>query len=67
MHTLHFPRSQIDFAIGPGAAIREILIRLEEVAEDESSDTARLLSLEEERKKGMEDKRGEDSVREYEE
>ena len=33
IHTLHFPRSQIDFAIGPGAAIHEILVRLEEVAE----------------------------------
>ena len=64
IHTLHFPRSQIDFAIGPGAAIHEILVRLEEVSVDEEAGTARVLGVKEEIKLGMEDRRGEGSVRE---
>lgn len=33
-HTLHFPRSQIDFALGAGALIEEMIVRLEEVPQD---------------------------------
>lgn len=64
IHTLHFPRSQIDFAIGPAAAIHQILVNLEEVAEGEEGVTARLLSPNEKRKDGFQDSKGEESIRE---
>lgn len=67
IHTLHFPRSQIDFAIGPGASIHVILVRLEEVPENEEAGTARLLREEEERDLGMEDRGGEVAVEEGQE
>ena len=54
VHTLHFPRSQVDFAIGPGAAIHDILVRLEEVQEQEVAPTARQLSDDEEWRVGLE-------------
>jgi phosphatidylinositol-3,4,5-trisphosphate 3-phosphatase/dual-specificity protein phosphatase PTEN len=34
-HSLHFSRSQIDFALGAGALIEEMIVRLEEVPQDE--------------------------------
>ncbi|WWC59678.1 uncharacterized protein I303_102240 [Kwoniella dejecticola CBS 10117] len=61
-HTLHFPKSQVDFPLGPGQAIHEILVRLEEVPEDEKEETARLMSDEEERREGVDDTRGEKVV-----
>ncbi|WRT64569.1 uncharacterized protein IL334_001501 [Kwoniella shivajii] len=54
-HTLHFPRSQIDFPLGPGQSIHEILVRLEEVPEEDREATARLMSDEEEKKEGVDE------------
>ncbi|WVR04807.1 hypothetical protein IAU60_001819 [Kwoniella sp. DSM 27419] len=61
-HALYFPRSQIDFAIGPGHAIHEILVRLEEVSEEDQGETAKLMSEQEERQEGVDDTRGENTV-----
>ncbi|WVQ98271.1 hypothetical protein IAU59_005394 [Kwoniella sp. CBS 9459] len=58
-HTLYFPRSQVDFPLGPGQSIYQIVIRLEEVPEGDSEQTARLMSDEEERQEGVEDTGGE--------
>ena len=58
-HTLHFDRTQIDFALGPGASLRKVLVRLEEVPVDEVSEPARLLSDQEEKAEGVEDQSGE--------
>ncbi|WWD21702.1 hypothetical protein CI109_106189 [Kwoniella shandongensis] len=58
-HTLHFPRSQIDFPLGPGQAIHQILVRFEEVPEGDKEDTARLMSEEEEREEGVNETSGE--------
>ena len=58
VHTLSFPRSQIDFAVGPGSAIEKILVRMEEVA-DVGEAPARLLSDGEEVEQGVDDTKGE--------
>lgn len=58
-HTLRFPRSQIDFPLGPGQAIEEILIQLEEMSNDEPGQPARLLSEHEEQQEGLDDQQGE--------
>ena len=60
VHSLNFSRTQIDFPLGPGASIHQVIIRLEEVADGDERDTAKLLSHEEERLAGMEDRTGED-------
>lgn len=62
VHTLHFPRSQLDFPLGPGAAVRSVLVRLEEVPEGQGGGTARLMSPEEERSAGV--REGEEHVAE---
>ncbi|KAK8847604.1 hypothetical protein IAR55_005463 [Kwoniella newhampshirensis] len=59
IHTLHFPRSQIDFPLGPGQAIHQVLVRLEEVPDDEKEGTARLMDEDEEREEGLDETRGE--------
>lgn len=58
-HTLRFPRSQIDFAIGPGHAIDSVILRLQDVPDAEATDVARVLSPGEEKAEGLEDQRGE--------
>ncbi|OCF33832.1 hypothetical protein I317_01324 [Kwoniella heveanensis CBS 569] len=58
-HTLYFPRSQVDFPLGPGQSIHQIVVRLEEVPEGDKEQTARLMTDEEERKEGVEDDKGE--------
>ncbi|WWC68147.1 uncharacterized protein I206_102070 [Kwoniella pini CBS 10737] len=57
-HTLNFPKSQIDFPLGPGQAIHQILVKLEEVPENEKEETAKLMSDEEERKEGVDETKG---------
>lgn len=68
LHTLSFPRSQVDFPLGPGAALHQVLIRLEEVAEDSMSRDdevpPRLMNDEEERREGVENDSKEDKVKE---
>ncbi|ODO08539.1 hypothetical protein L198_00269 [Cryptococcus wingfieldii CBS 7118] len=66
VHTLTFPHSQLDFAVGPGAALQKVLVRLEEVAEGEEGAPARLLDDEEERREGVDDGEKEDKVKESE-
>ncbi|RXK39199.1 hypothetical protein M231_03556 [Tremella mesenterica] len=56
VHTLHFDRSQIDFAIGPGASLRSVEVKLEEVPVDDMSEPARLLNDEEERAEGVDER-----------
>lgn len=58
-HTLRFPRSQIDFPLGPGQAVEEIVIRLEEIPSSEPASPAPLLSDQEEKQEGLDDRRGE--------
>lgn len=58
-HTLRFPRSQIDFPLGPGQAVEEIVIRLEEIPPSEPASPAPLLSDQEEKQEGLDDRRGE--------
>jgi phosphatidylinositol-3,4,5-trisphosphate 3-phosphatase/dual-specificity protein phosphatase PTEN len=58
-HTLQFPKSQIDFALGPGAAIQEVLIEFDEIAEGQGEGPSRLLSEREEKEEGVEDGKGE--------
>lgn len=58
-HTLKFPRSQIDFPLGPGQAVEEIFIQLEEMSSREPGQPARLLSDHEEQQEGLDDQRGE--------
>ncbi|XAO24584.1 hypothetical protein I312_103388 [Cryptococcus bacillisporus CA1280] len=68
VHTLSFPRSQVDFPLGPGAALHQVLIRLEEVAEDsmgrDDEVPPRLMNDEEERREGVENDSKEDKVKE---
>lgn len=68
VHTLSFPRSQVDFPLGPGAALHQVLIRLEEVTEDRMGEDdevpARLMNDEEEEREGIENDSKEDKVRE---
>lgn len=40
-HSLHFSRSQIDFALGAGALIEEMIVRLEEVPQDQDGSPVR--------------------------
>jgi phosphatidylinositol-3,4,5-trisphosphate 3-phosphatase/dual-specificity protein phosphatase PTEN len=58
-HTLTFPRSQVDFSIGPGAMIEKVLVRLEEVEDGNLERTAELLSEEAERRADVQDTKGE--------
>ena len=58
-HTLRFPRSQLDFPLGPGQAVKEIVVKLEEVAAEEPGSPARLLSKDEEKREGLDDTGGE--------
>lgn len=58
-HTLVFPRSQIDFAIGPGTSVHSVIVRLEDVMEMENQAVAPLLSEEQERQVGLDDSKGE--------
>ncbi|KAI9636172.1 uncharacterized protein MKK02DRAFT_27644 [Dioszegia hungarica] len=58
-HTLRFPKSQIDFAIGPGAAIHHIDVCVEEVPKEQGASTAPLMSEREEEEAGMDDGKGE--------
>lgn len=58
-HTLRFPKSQLDFPLGPGQAVQEIVIKLEEVPAEDPGSPARLLSEEEERREGLDDTGGE--------
>ncbi|OXH25658.1 hypothetical protein J008_05310 [Cryptococcus neoformans] len=68
VHTLSFPRSQVDFPLGPGVALHQILVRFEEVAEDRVGGAdeipPRLMNDEEEKREGVEDDSKEDKVRE---
>lgn len=59
-HTLRFPRSQLDFPLGPGQAVEEILVRLEEVPDSATDTPARLFTDSEERQHGLDDTRHED-------
>ncbi|KAL7419116.1 Telomerase protein component 1 [Cryptotrichosporon argae] len=54
-HALHLPRNQIDFALGPGASIQEVIVRLEEVVDEEH--VGGMMSDEEEAVRGV---RGDD-------
>ncbi|WVQ79850.1 hypothetical protein IAT38_001950 [Cryptococcus sp. DSM 104549] len=58
-HTLYFPRSQVDFPLGPGAALYQVLVRLEEVAEGDEAAPTKLMSEEEEKEEGVDDTKGE--------
>jgi phosphatidylinositol-3,4,5-trisphosphate 3-phosphatase/dual-specificity protein phosphatase PTEN len=58
VHTLSFPKSQIDFAIGPGSAIERVLVRLEDVVDNHEA-PAPLLSDREEKQAGVRDAEGE--------
>lgn len=59
-HMLSFSRKQIDFPLGPGQAVHTVLLRLKQVLDTESSTLAPLLSEREERRKGLDDSRGEE-------
>lgn len=54
-HDLTFPRSQIDFAIGPGHLIDRIVITLEEIPDVEPASATRLMTDAEERDFGADD------------
>lgn len=60
-HTLRFPRTQIDFPLGPGQAVQEIVIKLEEIPVTDAAPLAPLLSDQEEKREGLDDQRGEGS------
>jgi phosphatidylinositol-3,4,5-trisphosphate 3-phosphatase/dual-specificity protein phosphatase PTEN len=60
-HTLRFPRSQIDFPLGPGQAVEEIVIKLEEIPMTDAASPAPLLSDQAEKEEGLDDQRGEGS------
>jgi hypothetical protein len=60
-HTLRFPRSQIDFPLGPGQAVEEIVIKLEEIPMTDAASPAPLLSDQAEKEEGLDDRRGEGS------
>jgi phosphatidylinositol-3,4,5-trisphosphate 3-phosphatase/dual-specificity protein phosphatase PTEN len=47
-HVLVFPKSQIDFTIGPGAAIKEMQVELEELPNDDKPPAAPLISAQQE-------------------
>ena len=59
VHNLTFDRSQLDFPIGPGTAVHQVIIQLEEVTTDDDRSTAKLLSAEEEERSGFADRGGE--------
>jgi len=63
IHTLRFARSQLDFALGPGTAIHQVIIQLEEIPTHDDRSTARLMTSEEEVHTGYADHDGE-TVRE---
>jgi len=58
-HILTFDRSQLDFPLGPGTAVHQVIIQLEEVTGDDDRSTAKLLSAEEEDRAGLADRGGE--------
>jgi len=60
-HTLKFPRSQVDFPLGPGQAIEEIVVKIEEIPVTDGAKPAPLLSEQEEKQEGLDDQRGEGS------
>ncbi|ORX35851.1 hypothetical protein BD324DRAFT_629254 [Kockovaella imperatae] len=64
IHTLTLPRSQLDFAVGPGSSVHSIHVRFQDVASAEGGNPARLLSEDEEKKTGMKDDMGEGMVKE---
>ncbi|WVN87265.1 uncharacterized protein L203_102442 [Cryptococcus depauperatus CBS 7841] len=64
IHTLTFPRSQVDFPVGPGVALHKVLVRLQDVSEDDPELPAQLMSEEEEKKEGVEDDNKEEKVKE---
>lgn len=56
-HVLLFPHSQIDFAVGPGAAIVDVAVELEEISKDaEGAEPAHQLSEQQERQAGLDEK-----------
>jgi phosphatidylinositol-3,4,5-trisphosphate 3-phosphatase/dual-specificity protein phosphatase PTEN len=59
LHTLRFSHSQLDFAIGPGAAVHQVIVQLEEIPTHDERSTARLMSAEEEERAGFADREGE--------
>ncbi|KAK4683620.1 hypothetical protein P7C73_g6619, partial [Tremellales sp. Uapishka_1] len=61
-HVLHIPKSQLDFPLGPGAAMKLVLVELEEVPRGDRVRTASLLSDEEERREGVSDDAREENV-----
>lgn len=59
VHNLVFAKSQLDFPLGPGTAVHQVIIQLEEVTGDDSRSTAKLLSADEEERAGFADRGGE--------
>ncbi len=51
--TLCFPRSQLDFPLGPGSAVHHVLVKLEEITHPVSEGTATLMSKAEEEQVGI--------------
>ena len=54
-HVLVFPKSQIDFTIGPGAGVKEMQVELEELPDGEKPPAAALMSDQQEQAIGMKD------------
>ena len=59
-HTLTFTHSQLDFAIGPGAAVHRVIVQLEAVIEGDGRATAPLMSVGEEEATGFGEETDED-------
>jgi len=59
LHTLRFVRSQLDFALGPGTAVHQVIVQLEEIPMHDARSTARLMDSEEEVLAGFADRTGE--------
>jgi phosphatidylinositol-3,4,5-trisphosphate 3-phosphatase/dual-specificity protein phosphatase PTEN len=59
-HTMTFPKSQVDFTLGPGAAVHKVIVRLEDVAEGQGgSSPAPLYTDDQEKKEGLNDEKAE--------
>jgi phosphatidylinositol-3,4,5-trisphosphate 3-phosphatase/dual-specificity protein phosphatase PTEN len=55
-----FPKSQVDFTLGPGAAVHKVIVRLEDVAEGQGgSSPAPLYTDDQEKKEGLNDEKAE--------
>ncbi len=54
-HTLRFPKSQIDFALGLGTSIDHIDVCMEELAKEDDTQTAPLLNEQQEEEAGLDD------------